>query len=94
MKDISVLYLIRAGAAMVHPRIGAALGFYTLQIVVFAYMFVKRWGLGPVSILQMAFYSVTCVVIGQYAFGERISLLHGIGMVLAICGAVLINAGK
>jgi drug/metabolite transporter (DMT)-like permease len=57
-------------------------------------MFVKRWELGPVSILQMAFYSVTCVVVGRYAFGERISLLQGVGMVLAMCGAVLINAGK
>ena len=81
-------------SAMVHPLMLAALCFYILQIVLFAYVFVQRWELGIVAIMQMAFYSAACVLMGRLLFGERVTFLQGLGMALAFCGAVLMNGGR
>jgi len=81
-------------SAMAHPLMAAALGFYMLQIVLFAYVFVRRWELGIVALLQMAFYSAACVLMGRFLFGERVTFQQGLGMLLAFVGAVLMNAGR
>jgi multidrug transporter EmrE-like cation transporter len=80
-------------SAMTHPLMAAALGFYSFQIVLFAYVFVRRWDLGIVALLQMAFYAATCVLVGRFIFGERVTLMQGVGMVLTFCGAALMNGG-
>ena len=81
-------------SAMVHPLMLAALCFYILQIVLFAYVFVERWELRVVAIMQMAFYAPACVLMGRLLFGERVTTLQGLGMVLAFSGAVLMNGGR
>ena len=81
-------------SAMVHPLMAAALAFYVLQIVLFAYIFVRRWELGIVALLQMVFYSAACVLMGRFLFGERVTFQQGIGMLLAVLGAMLMNGGK
>jgi drug/metabolite transporter (DMT)-like permease len=81
-------------SAMGHPLMAAALGFYVLQIVLFAYVFVRRWELGIVALLQMVFYSAACVLTGRFLFGERVTLQQGIGMLLAFLGAVLMSGGR
>ena len=78
--------------AVVHPLMAAALCLYAIQIVLFAYIFVRRWELGIVALLQMAFYAATCVLIGRFFFGERITFLQGLGMLLTFCGVVLMNS--
>jgi drug/metabolite transporter (DMT)-like permease len=81
-------------SAMLHPLMAAALAFYVLQIVLFAYVFVRRWELGIVALLQMVFYSAACVLMGRFLFGERVTFQQGIGMLLAFLGAVLMNGGR
>jgi multidrug transporter EmrE-like cation transporter len=76
---------------LVHPLMAAALGLYAIQIVLFAYVFVRRWELGIVALLQMAFYAVTCVLMGRLLFGEQITPLKCFGMLLTFCGVVLMN---
>jgi drug/metabolite transporter (DMT)-like permease len=81
-------------SALVHPLMAVALGFYVLQIVLFAYVFVRRWELGIVALLQMVFYAAACVLMGRILFGERVTFQQGLGMLLAFLGAVLMNGGR
>jgi drug/metabolite transporter (DMT)-like permease len=78
--------------ALVHPLMAGALCLYAIQIVLFAYVFVRRWDLGIVALLQMAFYAAACVLIGRFLFGEQIRWLQGLGMLLTLCGVVLMNS--
>jgi hypothetical protein len=77
--------------AIVHPLMLAALFFYIVQIVLFSYVFVHRWDLGVVALLQMGFYAAACLLIGRFYFGERIGLTQGLGMCLTFCGVVLMR---
>ena len=80
--------------ALVHPLMAAVLLLCAIQIVLFTYVFVRRWELGIVALLQMAFYAAACVLIGRFLFGEQITLLKGLGMLLAFCGVVLMNISR
>jgi drug/metabolite transporter (DMT)-like permease len=80
--------------AIINPLMAAAFGFYALQIVLFAYVFVRRWDLGIVALMQMAFYAAACVLMGRFLFGERVTPVQGFGMLLTFCGAALMNGGK
>ena len=77
--------------ALVHPLMAAALLLYAIQIALFAYVFVRRWELGIVALLQMGFYAATCLLIGRFLFDEHISLGQGLGMLLTFCGAMLMS---
>ena len=81
-------------SAIAHPLMVAALGLYILQIVLFAYVFVRRWDLGVVALLQMVFYSAACVLMGRFLFGERITFQQGLGMLLAFLGSLLMNGSR
>ena len=81
-------------SALVHPLMAGALVFYIAQIVLFAYVFVRRWELGIVALLQMVFYSAACVLVGRFLFGERVTLQQGIGMLLAFLGVILMTGGR
>ena len=85
---------VSLSGALVHPLMAAALFLYAIQIALFAYVFVRRWELGIVALLQMAFYAAACVLIGRYLFDERVTWLQGVGMVLTFCGVVLMNGGR
>lgn len=80
--------------AIRHPLLLAALVLYAIQIFLFAYVFVRRWELGVVALLQMAFYAAACVLVGWLVFGEHVTAIQGVGMVLTFAGAMLMNSGQ
>jgi len=77
--------------AFKNPWMLAIILLYLAQIIFFVYVFMNKWNLGFVGVLQMVFYSVTVVLVGLLYFGENITLLQGIGMIFALIGIVLIN---
>lgn len=77
--------------ALKNPYILIAVLLYLLQIVLFSYVFVKKWDLGIVGILQMIIYSAIVIITGTLFFHERISLLQGVGIGFALVGAILMN---
>jgi hypothetical protein len=79
----------RVSDALFHPLTAAAAGLYAVQVVLFAYVFVHKWQLGMVALLQMAVYAGACILIGRICFGERVTVAQSLGMLLAFCGAVL-----
>lgn len=68
-----------------------AVGLYLLQIILFTYVFAKKWNLGVVGLMQMVIYAAIVVFVGITFFQERISRTQGAGMALALIGAVLMN---
>lgn len=78
-------------SAFKNPAILAILLLYFIQIVLFLYVFIHKWNLGIVGILQMVFYSFTVLIFGLLFFNETISLIQGIGIILAISGVVLMG---
>jgi len=84
----------RISDALRHPLMAAALVLYATQIVLFAYVFVRRWELGMVALLQMAFYAAACILVGRFLFGERVTGVQAVGMLLTFAGAVLMNSGQ
>jgi uncharacterized membrane protein len=81
----------RVSDALFHPLTAAAAGLYAVQVVLFAYVFVRRWQLGKVALLQMAVYAAACILLGRIWFGERVTAAQAVGMLLAFCGAVLMT---
>ncbi len=77
--------------AIKNPLILGVIALYLIQIVIFLYVFVKKAELGIVGIIQTALYAVIVIGSGVLFFNEEISLLQGIGMVIAIVGVVLMN---
>ena len=67
---------------------------YCAQILLFIYAFINKWQLGTAGILQIVFYSITVVLIGILFFGENMSAIRAVGIVLALAGVVLINLNK
>ena len=79
------------GQAILQPIMGAVILLYAAQIMLFTYVFVRKWQLGIVAIVQMAVYAIACVLLGRVVFDERISVVRGLGMILAFSGIVLMN---
>jgi len=81
----------RLSDALAHPLIAVAVVLYLVQVVLFAYVFVSKWQLGIVALLQMTVYAVACVLMGRVWFGERMTLSQTLGMLLAFSGTVLMT---
>ena len=79
------------GAALTNPWMLAIILLYLGQIILFIYVFINKWGLGSVGVLQMVFYSFTVIITGMLFFGEAMSLLKGTGIAFAIIGVILMN---
>lgn len=77
--------------ALKNPLMIIAATLYLLQIVLMSYIFVKKWDLGIVGIMQMAVFGTIIIIFGIAFFQEKITLLHGIGMALALIGAIFMN---
>jgi hypothetical protein len=75
--------------AMVSPWMLPVVLLYGTQVVLFTYVFVRRWDLGMVALVQMAFYVAACVLIGRSWFGERMTAMQGLGMWLTVIGILL-----
>jgi len=74
-----------------NPWIIAIFALYTAQVILFIYVFSHNWNLGIVGNTQMAFYSLTVVLSGLLLFGETISLVQVLGIVLTLVGVILMN---
>ena len=64
---------------------------YFLQILLVIYIFINRGELAIYANLFIIFYSVLTVLAGVFIFREKLSLVQGVGILLALSGAVLIN---
>lgn len=77
--------------ALKNPLMILAIVLYILQIVLFSYVFVKRWELGIVGLMQMVVYAAIVILLGVLFFHEKISMLQAYGMFLAFTGVLLMN---
>ena len=68
-----------------------AVALYVLQIVLVAYVFVKHWDLSTLGFSQMIVYAATVLLVGIIIFQERITLAQGLGLALALAGALLMS---
>ena len=78
-------------SAFKDPIMLVVLLLYLLQVLFFVYVFSNGWNLGIVGNLQMVFYSIGVVTFGLLFFGESITLVQGVGIVLALIGVILMN---
>ena len=78
--------------AFKNPLILGAAFLYIFQIILFIYVFVKRWDLGIVSLMQMIAYAAIVIFAGVFYFHEKYSILQAIGMAMAFIGIILMNA--
>ncbi|MBI3366099.1 hypothetical protein HY041_00525 [Candidatus Roizmanbacteria bacterium] len=76
---------------LINPFMMIAVSLYLLQIVLFYFIFIKKWELGIVGLMQMIVYAAIVITAGIVFFQERITFSHGIGMILALIGAILMN---
>jgi multidrug transporter EmrE-like cation transporter len=79
------------GGILRSPWMIAVVGLYLGQIVFFAYVFTQQWDLGLVGTTQVAFYAVTVVLTGLLLFGETLSLMRVVGIMVTITGVFLMN---
>ena len=78
-------------SAFKNPLMVFILLLYVAQIAFFVYVFRYQWELGIVGNLQIVFYSLTVILSGLLIFGEKISLVQGAGIGLALIGVILMN---
>ena|SRR5665647_2291710 len=74
-----------------NPWLLLVLFLYLIQIFLFIYIFRHNWNLGIAINIQIVFYSITVVLLGLIFFGESLSLIQGLGIVLALIGVVLMS---
>jgi drug/metabolite transporter (DMT)-like permease len=77
--------------ALKNPLMILAVLLYVVQIVIFTYIFVKKWNLGIVGLMQMIIYAAIVIFAGIAFFQEKITPVHEAGMILALVAAVLMN---
>lgn len=61
-------------SALKNPLILVTLLLYIAQIALVLYVFMHKWDLGIVGVIQTVFYSMTVVTLGLFVFSEVISL--------------------
>ncbi len=74
-----------------HWLIPPSIVLYTIQMILFVYMFRERWELGRLCIMQMVSYTICVMLIGWLYFGDTIQPVHIAGTALALIGIMLIN---
>ncbi len=77
--------------ALKNPIIIPIVLLYLAQIVIYTYLFFRKSELGIVAMVQVALYTIVVVGSGVLFFKEKISLVQGIGIVLALGGVALMN---
>jgi len=77
--------------ALKNPLTILILILYVSQMFFLFYIFRHQWKLSIVGNLQMIFVSLTVVLAGMLIFGEKISILQGVGIVLGLIGIILMN---
>ena len=74
-----------------HWMITPIVALYLVQIVLFIYLFQSKWQLGRLCILQMTIIGICVTLIGWLYFGDKIQLVHALGMAISLAGVVLMN---
>lgn len=64
---------------------------YLFAIGVFGLVFIRRWDLGIVGLMQIVIYAVAVVLGGVLFFHERLTIIHEAGMILALIAVILMN---
>jgi|SRR6185312_3466932 len=65
---------------------------YFVQILMAVYIFVHKGDLAIYSNVFIVFYSILMVFLGIEYFGEQLTLVQALGVLLALAGAVLLNS--
>ena len=78
-------------SALKSPLMILILLLYIAQIMLFVYVFTNNWQLGIVGSIQMIIYSIGVVLVGFLYFGESLSTIHIIGILLGLAGVILMN---
>jgi len=66
---------------------------YFIQILLALYIFINKGELALYANIFIVFYSILMVLLGIFAFKEHLTFVQGIGIVLALTGALLLNSG-
>lgn len=73
------------------PLVIAIAILYIIQIAFLLYLFRNQGKIGIIGNLEMVFYSLTVVILGLTVFGEKLSIIQGVGILLALIGAILMS---
>ena len=77
--------------ALKSPWMLGAIFLYLFQIFFFTYLFVSGFKLSLVSILQTGLYALITLTAGLLFFGESLSAIQTIGIIVTLTGVVLLN---
>lgn len=77
--------------ALTSPWMLGAILLYLFQIFFFTYLFISGAKLTSIGIMQTVVYALIVVGSGIFLFGESLSVVQIIGVVLAISGVVMLN---
>jgi len=78
-------------SALKSPWMAVILLLILVQVSFFIFVFRRHWDLSIAGNIHIVFYSLTIILSGLLVFGEKISLIQGIGIGLALVGVVLMN---
>lgn len=77
--------------ALTSPWMIGAILLYFFQIYFFTYLFFHGAKLINVGIMQTVFYALIVIIAGVLFFGETLSAIKIIGIILALSGVFLLN---
>ncbi len=77
--------------AITSPWMLGAVLLYLFQILFFTYLFMSGAKLTYVGIMQTVLYALIVLLGGIFIFGETLSVIHMVGIALALVGVVLLN---
>lgn len=77
--------------AILSPWMLGAIILYLFQILFFTYLFISGAKLIHVGVMQIVFYSIIVLIAGIFIFGESLTALQGIGILLSLTGIILLN---
>lgn len=75
------------------PRMIVVCALYFVQILLAVYIFTNKGGLAIYGNAFNVFYSLLMVSFGIFFFGEHLTGVQALGIVLALLGVTLLNAG-
>lgn len=64
---------------------------YLAQVMLVVYLFLHKIDLGIMANIFIVFYSMLSLFLGYLMFSERLTPIHGFGIVLALSGVILMN---
>ncbi len=77
--------------ALRSPWLIWAIALYLLQISFFTIAFIAGWRLSIIGALHTALYALIVLGAGVFLYNEHLTRPQIVGLLLAICGVVLIN---